>query len=353
MRVALLVWLATAACNATTTPPAPNKPPPRFASVAAAVARGDAPKTTSVVVLRGGRLEYEAYFDGATADTLHDTRSVGKSLTTLAVGIAIDRGVLPSVDAKAFAYLGDLRPFANDGAKKRAITIEDLLTMSSALDCDDNDDKSPGNEANMYPQAAWARWVVDLPTRKKYRRDAKQRGPWHYCTAGTFLLGQIIQRAANQPIDHFIAEQLFAPLGITRFEFAKSPAGEVMTGGSLRLRARDLAAIGEMVRTGGKHAATQVVPAEFVRSALTVRRSAFPAQKLDYGYLFWHRSFPTQCGAFPAWYMSGNGGNVIAIFDGLDAVVVVTRTNYNARRMHEQTAALIERHILPELACPR
>lgn len=352
MRVALLVWLATAACNAGTSPPAPSRPA-RFAGVATAVARGDAPKTTSVVVLRDGRVEYEAYFGGATADTLHDTRSVGKSLTALSVGIAIERGVLPGVHAKAFSYLGDLRPFANDGAKKHAITIEDLLTMSSALDCDDNDAKSPGNEANMYPQPEWTRWAVDLPTRKDYRRDARRRGPWRYCTAGTLLLGQVIERAANQPIDRFIAEQLFTPLGITRFEFAKSPTGEVMTGGSLRLRSRDFAAIAEMLRNGGKHAGKQVVPAKFVRSALTVRRTAFREQELDYGYLFWHRTLSTQCGAFPTWYMSGNGGNVIAIVEGLDAVVVVTRTNYDARRMHEQSAALIERHIMPELACSR
>ena len=134
---------------------------------------------------------------GTLTYTLHDARSTGKSITALAVGIAIGRGVLPGVDAKVFPYLADLQPFAGAGPLKDAITVEDLLTMSSALDCDDDDPRNPGNEENMYPQPAWARWAVDLPTRADYRRDASGRGPWHYCTAGTFLLGQVLQRAAG------------------------------------------------------------------------------------------------------------------------------------------------------------
>src|SRR5215831_12287598 len=188
-----------------------GKPPgfAGFAGVAAALDRGVAPKTTSVLVMRGDSIVYEQYFNGATAATLHNTRSATKSLTALAVGIAIDRGALPGVDAPAFGYLADLRPFAGAGPIKDAITIEDLLTMSSALDCDDDDSKSPGNEESMYPQPVWARWAADIPVRADYQRDATGRGPFHYCTAGTFLLGQIVQRAARQPIDQFMAANLF------------------------------------------------------------------------------------------------------------------------------------------------
>ena len=74
--------------------------------------------------------------------------------------------------------------------------------MSSALDCDDDDD-SPGNELGMYPRPVWARWAVDLPVKAGYTRDAAGRGPFAYCTAGTFLLGQILQRAAGQPVDRY------------------------------------------------------------------------------------------------------------------------------------------------------
>lgn len=324
---------------------------PREDGVAGAIARGDAPDTTSVLVMRGATITYEHYFAGATAETLHDTRSATKSLTALTVGIAVDRHVLPGLAAPAFGYLTDLQPFAHDDPAKAAITIEDLLTMSSALDCDDNADASPGNEENMYPRPRWARWAVDLPVRVDYQRDAAGRGPWHYCTAGVFLLGQIVQRAAGQPIDQFMAQHLFAPLGISRWEFPKSPAGELMTGGGLRLRTRDLAALGRMVLAQGAWNGQQVVPAAFVRAALTAHRDALDGQR--YGYLFWSRSYQTPCGTTPGWLMSGNGGNAIVIFAELDAVVVVTRTHYRSKGMHQQTARLIEEQILPELACKR
>lgn len=322
---------------------------PGYAGIADAIARGDAPKTSSVLVMRGDAIEYERYFGDATAETLHDTRSATKSLTALAVGVAIDRHALSGLGARAFGYLADLEPFANDGPTKAAITIEDLLTMSSALDCDDNDDQSPGNEENMYPKPVWARWAVDIPARADYQRDATGRGPFHYCTAGAFLLGQIVQRAAHQSIDQFMAERLFAPLGITKWEFAKSPAREPMTGGGLRLRTRDLAALAQLMRDGGKWGAAQIIPAAFIQAALTAHRNAFPGQ--DYGYLLWHRMYKTPCGAASGWSMSGNGGNSIVVFAELAAVVVVTRTNYNTKGMHQQTIKLIEEQVLPGLAC--
>jgi hypothetical protein len=88
-----------------------------------------------------------------------------------------------------------------------------------------------------------------------------------------------------------------------------------------------------------------------VRAALTVHRPAFPDQGQSYGYLFWHRTYQTRCGDFTHWFMSGNGGNAVAIVEALDAVIVVTRTHYNqGRKMHDQTKALVEQHVLPELA---
>src|SRR4051812_3667075 len=85
-----------------------------FEGVERAIARGDAPKTTSVLVMHGADVAYEHFFADATAETLHDTRSATKSLTALTVGIAVERKLLPGVTAPAFGYLGDLAPFAHD-----------------------------------------------------------------------------------------------------------------------------------------------------------------------------------------------------------------------------------------------
>ncbi|KAB2903532.1 MAG: serine hydrolase [Kofleriaceae bacterium] len=198
------------------------------------------------------------------------------------------------------------------------------------------------------------RTAVDLPVRDDYRRDGAGRGPWAYCTAGTFLLGQILERATGAPVDRLIAEHVFAPLGITRWRFARSPSGEVQTGGQLRLRPRDLATLGWLVRKRGRVGDRQIVSAAFMEAALTVHRTAFADQRQDYGYLFWRRPLSTGCGETTAWFMSGNGGNAVFVLDELDAVVVVARTHYNrGRAMHDQTKSLVERHVLPSLACGR
>ena len=325
-----------------------------FTGVAAALDRGDAPKTTSVLVMQRGAIVHEAYFNGATTDTLHDTRSATKTLTALTVGIAIDRGALPGVDAKAFDYFSELEP-THDNPAKAAITIRDLLAMASALDCDDDLDASPGNEVNMYPKQSWLRWALAIPTRAPFQRAASGYGPFHYCTAGSFLLGQIVQRAARTPVDEFMAAQLLRPLGIAHWEFVRSPSNEVMTGGQLRLRSRDLATVAEMMRTGGAWHGTQIVPAAWLRAMMTlIHPDAIPQLTMGQGYglQIWHRNYKSTCGhTIEGWLMSGNGGNHIVIAPELDAVIVVTRTNYNTRGMHPQTTQLIEDHILPGLGC--
>jgi CubicO group peptidase (beta-lactamase class C family) len=320
-----------------------------LAALKDAVSKGDYPKTTSVLIVRDGKLVYEEYFGEGSPELLNDTRSATKSITSLAVGAAIGEGALPSQRAGAFSYLGDLRPFQNDSPDKERITVEDLLTMSSALDCNDDDDKSPGNEDNMHPQPNWSRWAVDLPTMAGYARDAQGLGPWRYCTTGAFLLGQMLQRATHTPADQYIERAILLPLGIHQWEWPYSPAGEAMTGGGLRLRSRDLAKIAAMLLDGGRWNGKQVVQQVWVDSVLSVHRKAYP--DANYGYLFWQRDYATQCRSLSGWYMAGNGGNAIVIFRDLHAAVVVTRMNYNSRGMHQQTVDLLQRYVLFALAC--
>lgn len=314
-----------------------------------AIGRGEYPKTTSVLVVYRNRLIFEGYFADGGAEVLNDTRSATKSITALAVGAAIHDGKIASVRAPAWQFLADLAPFRDDTPLKREITVEDFLTMSSALDCNDDVDASPGNEERMYVEQRWTRWAVDLPTKPEYLRDATGRGPFSYCTAGAFLLGQIIERAARTPVDQYIEQRIFMPLGISKWEWPRSPSGEVMTGGGLRLRSRDLAKIAWMLVNDGRWAGQSVVPEDWIRAAMSAHRRANAEQ--DYGYLFWQRTYATKCGAISGWYMSGNGGNAVLILKDLDAAVVVSRKNYNTRGMHQQTVNLLEQYVLPALPC--
>lgn len=317
--------------------------------LAEAMARGEAPKTNAVLIMRHGKLVYEHYFGAGTVDLLNDTRSATKSITSLAVGEAIADGALPSVNARAFDVLTDMRPFKNDTADKEAITIRDLLTMSSALDCNDDDDKSSGNEDNMHPQPNWTRWAVDLPTMQGYSRDTTGFGPWRYCTTGAFLLGQIVQRTTREPVDKYVERKVLEPLGVAKWEWPASPSGEIMTGGGLRLRARDLAKIAWMLVDQGRWNGKQVVPETWIEEAFSPHRQAYRGH--HYGYLFWQYDYATPCGKVSGWYMAGNGGNAIVMLKDLDAAVVIARANYNTHGMHDQTTALMEKYVLPSMTC--
>jgi CubicO group peptidase (beta-lactamase class C family) len=315
-----------------------------------AIAAGTYPKTTSVVIVLNGELAYEHYAGDGGPEVLNNTRSATKSLTAIAVGVAIAERKIPSVDAKAFAYLKHMAPFANDGPLKQQITIADFLTMSSALACDDNDEASPGNEENMYPKQAWTRFIVDLPTKPDWKRDASGRGPWAYCTVGTFLLGQILQSATGEPVDKFIESRLLDPLGVGQRKWFRSPSGEVMTGGGLELTARDLAKLGWMVTDGGRWRGKQIVPRAWIAAALTAHRKT-PFEPTSYGYQYWHRPYATKCGPLEVWFMSGNGGNNVISIPSRKATVVVTRKNYSTPGMHQQTAELLEKYALAALPC--
>jgi CubicO group peptidase (beta-lactamase class C family) len=303
------------------------------------------PGATSVLLQRHGRVLVELYARSADAQTLHDTRSAGKSVTGVLVAAAVQDGFLQR-DTPVFAAFADMQPLANDAHLKRGIVVEDLLTMSSALDCDDNDASSPGNEENMYPQQHWLRWAADLPTRA-VARDAQGLGPFAYCTAGVFLLGQLLERRVPGGLETYAQRRLFAPLGIKTWQWSHSPSGETMTGGGLRLRTRDWASMAQLLLRQRAGPRGPLLAPEQVDALLSVRRST--PSRMEYGELFWRRDYELRCGRVSAWIMSGNGGNHVLAMPTLDAVAVVTRTHYNQRGMHVQSfdfmTALLDRHV--------
>ncbi|MEM8493034.1 MAG: serine hydrolase [Pseudomonadota bacterium] len=302
-------------------------------------------QVTSVLVSSGGELVYEQYWGEGGPDVLNNTRSATKSLTAMAVGAAIMDGHITGVGTPALSFFRDEQPFRHPSPQKSAITIEDLLTMSSAFDCNDNDSDSPGNENNMHETRRWTRFVVDLPTKSDYQRNSAGRGPFSYCTAGSFLLGQIVERAVGQPVDQYIESRLLKPLGIDRVAWYRSRSGEVQTGGGAEFTSRSLLRLAELVRQGGQFDGARLLREDYTTVMLSAQLPANDVQ--DYGYQWWRRDFACDSGSVSGWYMAGNGGNKVVIFDELDMTVVVTATLYGTRGMHQQTTDIVEDYVLP------
>lgn len=315
----------------------------------AAIRANEFKKIGSVLIARHGKLVYENYFDGS-ADTLRDIRSATKSITDILVGIAIDEKKLSGVDARVLKLLPDhARRLQNPDPRKDRITVEDFLTMSSALECDDWNDASRGNENVMYLVEDWAQFILDLPIRGRMHVGEAQESPpygrfFSYCTGGVFTLSEVLQKATGVRTDRYAQEKLFGPLSITDAVWVYSPLNIPQTGGGLRLTSRDLMKLAQLYLDGGAWHGQRIVSEAWVKASTTPH--ARIDEQTEYGYLWWLKSFMSQGKGYPATFMSGNGGNKILVFPGLDVCVAITSTNYGMPGMHEQTEKLLTDYIL-------
>jgi CubicO group peptidase (beta-lactamase class C family) len=336
-----------------TSPAAAGLSETKLSAMSAALRSDQFKKIGSVVIARHGKLGFEDYVEG-DADTLRDTRSATKSITDVLLGIALQEGKVSAVDAEVLGLLPEhARRIQNPDPRKSKITIEDFLTMSSPLECDDWNDASRGNEERMYLVEDWAQFILDLPIRGRMRVGEKPEAPEHgrffsYCTGGVFVLSEVLTRATGVRTDRYAQEKLFAPLGITNVEWVYSPLNVPQTGGGLRLSSRSLLKIGQLYLDGGRWQGHEIVRQGWVRDS--TRPHARIDDATEYGYLWWIKSFKSGDKNYPAFFMSGNGGNKVVVIPRLDLVVVITSTNYGTRGMHEQTERILTDYILPAVA---
>jgi CubicO group peptidase (beta-lactamase class C family) len=318
-------------------------------AMSAAVRSDEFKKIGSILVARHGKLIFEDYVEGDES-TLRDTRSATKSITSILVGSAIHDAKLTGVDAKVLALLPDrAQRIQNPDPRKAQITVEDLLTMSSPLECDDWSDASRGNEERMYLVEDWAQFILDLPIRGRMHLGEQVEPPpygrnFSYCTGGVFVLSEILGKVTGARTDRYAREKLFLPLGIANVEWVYSPQNIPQTGGGLRLTSRDLLKIAQLYLDGGRWRERQLVDEAWVKNS--TRPHARIDEKTEYGYLWWLKSFQSGGKSYPAFFMSGNGGNKVVVVPQLDLVAVITSSNYNTRGMHEQTEKILTDYIL-------
>ncbi len=321
----------------------------RLQAMEFAILSGEYQAITSVLLARGNRLVYEAYFQEAGTETLHNTRSATKTVTSILVGIAVDVGLLPGVQAPVLRFFPDKQPVRYPDLRKSQITIADLLTMSSLLECDDWNSFSRGNEERMYLIEDWVQFALDLPIRGfpawvEKPQDSPHGRSFSYCTAGIVLLGELLARAAEMPVDEFARQHLFSPLDIRRVEWQYTPLGGAMTGGGLSMCSRDLLKLGLLALQTGQWNGVQVVSRDWMLAS-TRPHVRIDAQT-EYGYLWWLREFPIGELSYPAIFMTGTGGNKVLVFPTLDLVAVLTSQNYGLRNAHHLTDRLVCEYIL-------
>jgi CubicO group peptidase (beta-lactamase class C family) len=172
----------------------------------------------SVTVVRNGYVLLDTVVYPFPEDTRHIIHSCTKSITATLIGIAIDDGLLAGVDVPVVEVLADAAPETADELKA-SMTVEDLLTMSTGLDCRDSGKYRWEGMYEMMASDDWSSHVLGLPMVEELGTR------FEYCNGASYLLSAILSEVTGKSASEFAAEVLFAPLGITDYVWpAMTPA---------------------------------------------------------------------------------------------------------------------------------
>lgn len=305
------------------------------------------PEIHGVLVARHGKLVLEEYFHGEHRDKPHDTRSAAKSLTSDLFGAAVKAGIPVSVSTSVYgtmnggAFPSDLDP------RKKSLTVENLLTMSSGLDCDDADEKSPGNEQTMQQQ-------TEQPDYYKYTLDLKMiRNPGEkavYCSVQPNLVGGVLSRAAKQSLPVLFQNLIAEPLQIKRYYMNLTPTGDAYMGGGVRFLPRDFMKLGQLHLNDGVWNGRRILTPEWSRRA-TSPLYELPSykSKVGYGYYWSVTEYPYKGRTVKAFFAGGNGGQVVIGIPELDLVIAFYGGNYADAVAYTSGQIYVPQHILPAI----
>jgi CubicO group peptidase (beta-lactamase class C family) len=292
----------------------------------------------SLLIARRGKLVLEEYFFGFDRDQPHDTRSAGKTFAALMMGTAMRRGAPITPETPVYELMKAKSPFANPDPRKAKITLGHLLTHTSGLACDDNDEHSPGNEDTMQRQTAqpdWWKHTLDLPV----AHDPGSR--YAYCSAGLNLAGGALTTATSTWLPELFDTTIARPLQFGPYYWNLMPTGEGYQGGGAFVRPRDLLKIGQAWLDGGVWHGTRIADKSWVDLSTTSHVHISPQttgidaehfgefyNEADDGYA-WHLNQLEFGGrTYREYEASGNGGQLVMVLPELELVVGFTAGNY-------------------------
>lgn len=284
-------------------------------ALAALVRDGKVPDLHGVVVVQDGELLLEHYGEGEDfvwnrslgtvtfgPGTLHDLRSISKSVVGLLYGRALARGLVPDPAEPLVAQF----PEYPDLAGRTELTVEHALTMTLGLKWDESVPytSAANSEIAMEMAPDRYRYILELPSVEAPGRR------WHYCGGASALVGALIAKGSGVPLEEFARTELFEPLGIGAFEWSAGDDGVAAAASGLRLTPRDLARVGEHILAGDD---------PWIARMLEPRVAVDDG--LSYGY-HWY------VGA--DWFGGfGNGGQRLYVRPGLGLVVAISSGHYD------------------------
>lgn len=292
----------------------------------------------SLLIIKDGKLILEEYFFDYSRMKLHRINSCTKSITSLLLGITLDRNNIINVDQSVYNFFP--RYDSLKTPEKERITLKHVLTMTAGFnDDEDFEDHGPDN---------FIRYILNSDL------EAKPGEQFRYNGKCTNLLGGIIYTLENKQADEFAKEVLFNKLGISEFNWEEEN-GVIPCDAGLEMYPRDMAKIGLLVLNNGNWNGEQIVPKEWIIASTKpyVAESEF----FDYGYQWWYRSKRNK-----SWWSEpvrgsksehdmflalGAGGQYIMVIRDLNMVIVTTSSDYRRDGMDHQKVPMVIEEIVP------
>ncbi len=292
----------------------------------------------SILLIKNGKLILEEYFGGYHRNLKHSMQSVTKSVTSILIGIAKDRGKKIVLDGKLTTYLPEYKDLISNNGKSE-ITLEHLLTMKAGLEW--NELHAPSS----LQQMIWSSDAIKYVLERKLVDPPGQR--FFYSSGLSTVLGKILKNTTGSDALQYADEHLFTPLGITDYDWGKTADGSISTGAALFLRPRDMAKLGYLFLKDGAWKDRQIVSKKWVRESIYPHVTGDPISGTGYGYQWWRGTTRIGDRDIDAFYAAGHGGQFIVQIPSLDVITVITSQYDDNNAGDFRAYSVIENYIIP------
>ncbi len=302
---------------------------------------GGIPGIKSLVVSKDGEIIKEQYWHSGGADKPHDVRSVTKSVMSLLIGIAIDKGFITSAEDTIGKYLKQVVPSIKE--QYSSVKIKHLLTMSGGFS--GNELAVPSEYIAWFNSADQVNYVLNKPI------VAQPGQTFKYNSGALHLLSVILSVAVNMNTQDFAKQYLFNPLGIAQNYWEKDKQGYNNGGAGLNITPHDMIKIGQLILNRGRFNGNKIISKEWIDKTIQTNISTNNAQPYGPGYGFCWWTGQNSKGNYA--FANGYGGQFIVVFPDLNLVVTATNewNNINtsgANNNWTQTLDLIMNQVVAE-----
>ncbi len=294
-------------------------------------------KISSLLILQGNRIVYEKYYGFTQSTTLNPISSVTKSITSLAVGICIDMGYIPSVDERIEEYFPEFQNLFQKDSSKRLITLRHLLNQTSGLQWDEwsihySYAGNPLMELSQSP-INWFEQVLELPM------ECAPGTKFNYNSGLSEVVKEIICRATGKNFKDFVRDHIFNPLGIFNFYWDTYPLNGEPAWGGINLTTRDMARIGGLILNRGVWANQRVVSERWIEKSF---QPSVETPKNSFGLNWWIKWLPH---GMPIHFAAGYGDQYLYIIPDLKLVLAMNGRNFTDHKWEKNSDEIYKRVI--------